>query len=413
MGAVLSLQGDRKVVIYGDESVESSTTYGSSKIFAQSNGHHHHHHHHSHNHNHHHHNTSRSFFGQATKENSKHFKFGHALFGDHNMSTKNFPQHNHPPLAEMHIGSNGEPIANQNYHPTSHHHGLGLKKSLGFINALHLGKHFGWGKEKKNKVNKHDLSGQQSLNNSKMTQRMDAGNDSNTSSTGRNCIQKSLSCYNLKSGTTTTNIEIVKNINKNINAVSHESDDSLNNNNNNNNICADNNSSSNGSNNVVRINSIQMKKNSIESNISRHESLIVPKKEDSFLYGGRKPVVLTTEQFPVVNANDCQSKPIIFLSKSSQVRPNVYNVLQQAYTNGVNGQIKLSNSQSSSLVGGGNNPAVCTRKTSSVSLGSNGSSSIIEGPNHLGQKRTVIQVCESERHSFLLRVMFLWTVYRS
>lgn len=411
MGAVLSLQSDRKVVIYGDDSVESSTAFGASKIFAHTNGHNHYHH----GHNHHQHNTSRSLFGQASKENSRHFKFGHGLFGDHSVSNKNYPQHNHPPLAEIHIGTNGEPITNQNYHTSNntanHHHGLGLKKSLGFINALHLGKHFGWGKEKKNKVNKHDLSGQQSLNNTKMNhQRMEAGNESTTTSSTRNCIQKSLSCYNLKSGTTTTNIEIVKNINKNINAVSHDSDESINNNNNNslnNNKNNTNTSSSNGSSNVVRINSIRVKKGSAESNMSRHESLIVPKKEDSYLFGGRKPVVMTTEQFPVVSANDCQSKPIIFLSKSSQVRPNVYNVLQQAYTGGINGQIVLPNGNQTTTLVGANNAV--TRKTSTVSLGSNGSSTISEGPNHLGQKRTVIQV--STLHPIFCICIYSYTAF--
>lgn len=381
MGAVLSLQGDRKVVMYSDANIAPSSAFAGSKMFGHANGHPH-----TANHNHSRpsHQGGKSFFGHASKENSKHFKFGHGLFGgNHNHhqpssgpNGTHFPQHNHPPLSEMNAaGPNNDCIGSQAFHGNHHH---GLKKSLGFINALHLGKHFGFGKEKKNKLNKHDLSGQQSLNNTTkvLNQREEDKCNAGSSVPLRNGIQKSLSCYNLKSGTTTSNIEIVKNINKNIN--DHEAEDR-----NNNGI---------GAKNIA----LASKKDSAEPTASRREIVVHPKKEDSFMYCGRKPVLLTTEQFPVgkIDVNESQSKPIIFLSKTSQMRPNVYNVLQQAYAGGINnnGQIILPNGNHATSIVGPN--AGFTRKTSNVSLGSTNSSNgtFSDVPNMLGQKRTVIQV---------------------
>lgn len=93
----------------------------------------------------------------------------------------------------------------QNHQNHQSHHG-GLKKSLGFINALHLGKHFSINREKRKAEKNKNLINQQ-----KNQQTNDLVNNNS-----KNNIQKSLSCYNLKSGTTTNNIEIVKNINKDI-----------------------------------------------------------------------------------------------------------------------------------------------------------------------------------------------------
>lgn len=353
MGAVLSLQGERKVMIYSD-GIEPTSAFG-SKVYS------------SHNHQNGH--TGKSFFGHSSSS-SKHFKLSHALFGGgggHN-NHHNGPQHNHP-LSEVAVVPNSEVQHNHGSNATYHNHHHGLKKSLGFINALHLGKHFGFGKEKKNKL-KHDLTGQQSLNNTKAT--LKSGEDEiKDCCLTRNGIQKSLSCYNLKSGTTTTNIEIVKNINKN---VGNEE-----------------NNNNNGSN-VGRITSHGKKDLGLD--VIRQSQ--VCRKEPDFVFGGRKgPVILTTEQFPNFpnmksdqnkSPNSQCSKPMIFLSKSSQVRPNVYSVLQQAYGT----QIVPAHQPN-------------TRKTSNVSLSSVGSA----GTNHshgvdtttgqtgvhsTGQKRTVIQV---------------------
>src|SRR5699024_4478853 len=92
------LQGDRKVVIYSDANIEPASAFGGGggKMFTHTNGSHHHNH------------TGKSFFGHASKENSKHFKFGHGLFGgggggghNHSNGITNYPQHNHPPLIEV------------------------------------------------------------------------------------------------------------------------------------------------------------------------------------------------------------------------------------------------------------------------------------------------------------------------
>ena len=69
-----------------------------------------------------------------------------------------------------------------------------------------MGKHFSINREKRKAEKNKNLINQQ-----KNQQTNDLVNNNS-----KNNIQKSLSCYNLKSGTTTNNIEIVKNINKDI-----------------------------------------------------------------------------------------------------------------------------------------------------------------------------------------------------
>ncbi|KAJ6225679.1 hypothetical protein RDWZM_004224 [Blomia tropicalis] len=380
MGAVLSLQGDRKVVIYSDANIEPSTAFG-GKVYNTGNGVTNVH-------------ASKSIFGHSS--NSKHFKLGQSLFGSHHTYT----QHNHPPLNEVTVIPNE--ATHHNYHTNNNnnnHHHHGLKKSLGFINALHLGRHFGFGKEKKNKHNKHDLTGQQSLNNVKSSKCQNGGKQEIDSSTTMNRIQKSLSCYNLKSGTTTTNIEIVKNINKN---MIHESgNENTNFNNNNCSII---------SNNVNNYNhhQVNLTKNGRKDSGKTNEMIITTKKDD-MLNCSRKPILLTTEKFPTVksdmnNKSPSQSKPIIFLSKSSQVKPNMYNMLQQAYS-GTNGQIHLPNSTSLATSVPNNG-----RKVSNVSLSSNGSSAIdsINPTPVTTQKRTIIQASTSE----LLRCLGDFLVHR-
>jgi len=102
-------------------------------------------------------------------------------------------------------------VTNNNSNHNNQSHG-GLKKSLGFINALHLGRHFNINRDKKKlEKNKNQLQ-QQNINNNR--QPLDSIN--NFCDNNNKNIQKSLSCYNLKSGITTNNIELVKNINKDV-----------------------------------------------------------------------------------------------------------------------------------------------------------------------------------------------------
>ena len=111
-------------------------------------------------------------------------------------NNKNLFNHNH--------NHNNNINNNNNNNVNSHHNHGGLKKSLGFINALHLGRHFNIYREKKKEKNKNQMLQQNNRQQS----------DSINNMTDNKNIQKSLSCYNLKSGMTTNNIEIVKNVNR-------------------------------------------------------------------------------------------------------------------------------------------------------------------------------------------------------
>ncbi|RWS31218.1 cyclin-dependent kinase 5 activator 1-like protein [Leptotrombidium deliense] len=81
----------------------------------------------------------------------------------------------------------------------------GLKKHSIFISALNLGKHFSVSSKKKNKNQDKEKQNRPPL------ETINNFVDNNNKN-----IQKSLSCYNLKSGVTTNNIEVVKNLSKDI-----------------------------------------------------------------------------------------------------------------------------------------------------------------------------------------------------
>lgn len=299
MGAVLSFQGDRKVVIYSDNHIEPTPAFG-SKLFTTH---------------------GRSLFGGHSKESR--FKFGHGFFDSGHQSKLN--------------ATETETFAPQHNHPTNHHH-HGLKKSLGFITGLHFGKHFGFIHRDKKNRKKSDKS----------------DNLKDDDGVVRNGIQKSLSCYNLKSGTTTNNIEIVKNIHKNLEECHEEIGEDVNHNHVKN--------YAHPVNPMLRLNGVDL--------------------STKDYFGVRKPVLLTTEQFPAVKNSPTgsqQSKPIIFLSKSSQLKPNVYSVLKQAYPAPPVVTAPVVKQQA------------VERKTSNVSISSSQSSGSDVIPN--SHKRTVIQVC--------------------
>ena len=123
-------------------------------------------------------------------------------------NNKNLFNHNH---------SHNMVTNNSNHNNTNHNnnqsHG-GLKKSLNFINALHLGRHFNINRDKKKLEKNKNLLQQQNINNNQNRQPLDTIN--NYCDNNNKNIQKSLSCYNLKQGITSNNIELVKNVNKDI-----------------------------------------------------------------------------------------------------------------------------------------------------------------------------------------------------
>lgn len=341
MGAVLSFQGDRKVVIYSDNHIEPTPAFG-SKLFTSHHG--------------------RSLFGHHKEPNSKTFKFGNGLIDNGNNQNH---QHKHLPY-----NGASEPMTNgeaTHYHHHNHGH-HGLKKSLGFITGLHFGKHFGFHRDKKTKNNKKSetqVTGWKQVTKNESKQNFIKDED-----ICRNGIQKSLSCYNLKSGTTTNNIEIVKNIKKNL---TEDSQEELNER-----------SDLNHNHVVTNNNNINHNHNSIVNPLVKFNDVDVNKK-DYYGIGPRKPILLTTEQIPVVRSPTQHSKPIIFLSKTSQLKPNVYSVLQQSYSN--HNPVSGQNLPNGTSIG-----ANC-RKTSNVSISSSHSSqsgSLKE--NAPSQKRTVIQV---------------------
>ena len=359
MGAVLSLQGDRKVVIYSDSNLEPNTAFGNDRSYynqfqVHGNGH----------------QSNRSFFGHSS--NSKNFKLANALFGGTH-------HHNHQQQNQNQSKSNrtAKEVTKVTPHHTYHnHHGL---KS--FINALHLGKHFGFGKEKKTK-HKHDLTWHQPLNNINNGLNGKLYNNKENKENScviRNGIQKSLSCYNLKSGTTTSNIEIVKNINKNV--VYQEE-------NNNNNVTKYNNDNS----------KILSKRDQLGEfgRIFRKNELIVPENSGQFLCSGRKPIRLTAEQFSSGRGSDMNKSPpskpsTIYLSNCSQSRPNVY--IQQTQIGGVNStQIVAPNSSINGTQPHGNHRKSSISNVSLSSVGSCATNSDTPKSVVAGQKRTVIQV---------------------
>lgn len=138
------------------------------------------------------------------------------------LNTFNYSEHLNNVKNKDKVTNHGSNLNNNNHHLDAKHnilnshnnsnngHHNGLKKSSIFINALNLGKHFSVSSKKKNKNQEKDK--EKDTNKSKRSPLVSINNlvDNNKN------IQKSLSCYNLKSGITTNNIEVVKNLNRNI-----------------------------------------------------------------------------------------------------------------------------------------------------------------------------------------------------
>ncbi|CAG2172435.1 unnamed protein product, partial [Oppiella nova] len=172
MGTVLSISPrDRKIVMYNDSTIEANNGFNLNA------------------------------FNYSDHMNHIKNKGKNNTFANNMENNKNLFNHNH----------SHNIVTNNNNNNNNQSHG-GLKKSLGFINALHLGKHFNINREKK-KLEKNKIL-QQNMNNNLNRQPLENANNLNDNNNKN--IQKSLSCYNLKSGMTTNNIEIVKNVNKDI-----------------------------------------------------------------------------------------------------------------------------------------------------------------------------------------------------
>ncbi len=166
MGTVLSISPrDRKIVMYNDTTIEPNNGFNLNAF-------------------------NYSDHLNNLKNKDKNFSS--------RIDNKNFFNHNH---------------SHNNNNNNNQSHG-GLKKSLGFINALHLGKHFSVNRDKKKMEKNKNQIQQQNINNNKNRPPLESIN--NFSDNNNKNIQKSLSCYNLKSGITSNNIELVKNVNKDI-----------------------------------------------------------------------------------------------------------------------------------------------------------------------------------------------------
>ncbi|KAF7489599.1 hypothetical protein SSS_02043 [Sarcoptes scabiei] len=152
------------------------------------------------------------------------------------------------------VGDDSSKFSKINSHQTYQHNhpvpnrSIGMKKSLNLLSLLNIGKHFGFHSSQqvksrqKSATNKHQISWLRTVRESRTNAKSDGNKNSiNVRKKNRNSkdsvvsydvddgdglddserissrgvgMPKSFSCYNLKSGTTTNNLELVKSVNK-------------------------------------------------------------------------------------------------------------------------------------------------------------------------------------------------------